>query len=312
MRIISFGNMKGGVSKTTNTLNCAFALANTYNKRVLVIDFDGQYNATQNLNIDSYAEGCVTIDEILEPYVKNPTQGFDLALIQKAIISPVYTGRERDPENKMRFIDVEKEFGFDIIPSNYNLSILETIMAQSTDVGKGYPYYLRDLLRFIGDHFDYDYVLIDTPPSLGMLSLSAIAAAKDGVIAATNLDLNGYQGILPYIENTEWFQEQYKRRNEVHRGILGILIVRFSGFRKIDQTLEEYGKKFTPYELFETTIPETSDARKATAVGMLVSQINKKIKTAYDDVAGEIIDLVEHDGAKHKAHKEANNGGSQD
>ena len=145
-----------------------------------------------------------------------------------------------------------------------------------------------------------------------MLSLSAIAAAKDGVIAATNLDLNGYQGILPYIENTEWFQEQYKRRNEVHRGILGILIVRFSGFRKIDQTLEEYGKKFTPYKLFETTIPETSDARKATAVGMLVSQINKKIKTAYDDVAGEIIDLVEHDGAKHKAHKEANNGGSQD
>lgn len=291
-KVIALGNQKGGVGKTTNTLNLSYALANTYGQKVLMIDMDSQGSAGLNLGIDIADDSTHTIDQLLEPYVIGKVRDISWEAVKQCIYTPVYSDRIRDPENRLRWIETAKPFGFDIIPSSLYLSVVELrmgIIGGQTRRGI-YQYYLRDVIRVIEEHADYDFIVIDTPPSLGALSINSMAAATDGIIVVTNLDIMSIRGIDSFIESSE----TVKRANSAHRGIMGIMLALYSERRTVDKTIDEWIKQFLPIPTFDTRIPESADVKKANSSLLLFSQINKKAKAAYDSLAKEVIEAVQN------------------
>ncbi len=292
MKILCLGNQKGGVSKSTASLNIAYSLANTYDQKVLLVDCDSQGSSSLNLGIPIDSEDIHTLDKILEPVVLNKVQGFSWEAVKQCIYTPTYQDRERDPDNKMNWIQVSKPFGFDAIPSNLYLSVVELQMGVVGGASRRgiYQHYLKDLLDVIEANSDYDYVVMDTAPSLSSMTINALSAARDGVIVVSNTDIMSIRGVGSFIESTETVQEM----NPNHRGILGILLSLYSERRTVDRSIEEWVKEFLPIPTFDTRIPETSDVKKANSSMLLVSQINKKMKKAFDDVTYEIMYAVEH------------------
>ena len=99
MKILCLGNQKGGVSKSTASLNIAYSLANTYDQKVLLVDCDSQGSSSLNLGIPIDSEDIHTLDKILEPVVLNKVQGFSWEAVKQCIYTPTYQDRERDPDN---------------------------------------------------------------------------------------------------------------------------------------------------------------------------------------------------------------------
>ena len=294
MKVLCCGNQKGGVSKTTCTLNICYSLANTYGYKVLLIDMDSQGSSSLNLGIDVASEDVHTIDDILDPYVKGMTKKISWEALQQCIYTPTYQDRMRDPDNKMRWLQIDVPFGFDVIPASLYLSVVEMTMGVVGGASRQgiNQFYLRDVMNVIAQNTDYDFVIIDTPPSLGALSINALAAAEDGVIIVSNLDVMSMRGITTFIESTETVQ----RYNPNHRGILGIMLSLYSDRRSVDRSIEQWVQEFLPIPTFDTRIPETADVKKANSSMLLVSQLNKKAKAAFDNVCMEIIYATEHPG----------------
>lgn len=293
-RVLTIGNQKGGVSKTSSCLNLCYSLANTYGYNVLLIDMDSQGSASLNLQIDVAGEDIHTIDELLEPVVLNKIRSIPWNALKECIYTPTFNDRIRDPEDKMRWKQVQSPFGFDIIPASLYLSIVEMKMGIAAGTyfnGAINQFYLREtIIKTIKENADYDYIVIDTPPSLGALSINSMAAATDGVIIVSNLDVMSTRGIESFIESIE----TVKLGNKDHRGILGILFALYSDRRSVDRQVDEWAQRFLPIPVFDTKIPETANVKKANMSKLLVSQIDKKMKRAYDEFANEVIYAVEH------------------
>ena len=141
-RVVAFANQKGGVAKTTTTLAVGAALAER-ERRVLLVDMDPQGALTYSVGIDPDA-----VDETVND-----------VLVRRLPIEKVVVTRE-----------------VDVVPANIDLAGAEAILLAKT----GREYALQRALRELGDR--YDFVLIDCPPSLGILTINALTAAKEVVI----------------------------------------------------------------------------------------------------------------------------------
>lgn len=294
MKVLCVGNQKGGVSKTTTSLNLCYSLAKTYNQKVLLIDMDSQGSASLNLQIDVASEDVHTIDELLEPIVLRQQATVTWDALKECIYTPTFTDRVRDDDDRMKWKQVNTPFGFDLIPASLYLSIVE--MRMGIAAGQFYKgtinqFYLREtIIQTLRENSDYDFVVIDTPPSLGALSVNSMAAAEDGVIIVSNLDVMSTRGIESFIESTQMVQ----MANPSHRGILGILFALYSDRRQVDRQVDNWAKQFLPIPVFDTRIPETANVKKANSSKFLVSQIDKKMKAAYDAFAYEVLYATEH------------------
>ena len=161
------------------------------------------------------------------------------------------------------------------------------LVASQNSNGKINLYYLDDLIQCIKENADYDYIIIDTPPALGSLSMNAMMAS-DGVIVPSNLDIMSFRGIQSFKESADYVQSLARQKGRDHRGILGILLSLYSERRSVDKALEEYVHEFYPTPTFQHQIRESSDAKRANAEGVLFAQINKKAKEDFDMVCDEI------------------------
>ena len=288
-KVICLGNQKGGCAKTSDCLNIAYCFAKTMGCKVLLIYRDSQGSASLNLGVNITDDDTNTIDELLGAYVKKEITSFDWEDVQNFIYTPTFLTRRRIP-GTTRWENVDEPFGFDIIPSALPLSLVELQMAlvgsRNTD-GKIYLYYLYDLVQCIKENADYDYIIIDTPPALGSLSMNAMMAAN-AIIVPSNLDIMSFRGIQSFKESADYVQDVAKKRGIEHRGILGILLSLYSERRSVDKALEEYVHEFYPTPTFQHQIRESSDARRANAEGLLFAQINKKAKEDFDAVCKEI------------------------
>src|SRR5574344_1514977 len=156
-KIVTLANQKSGVGKTTTAINLAAALA-VLDNRVLVVDADPQANATSGL-------------------------GFDLKNIKKSIYDTLVN--DEDPHNLILSTEVE---GLDIITSHIDLVGFEIEMLQTPNR----EFILRNVLSRIKD--DYDYILIDCSPSLGLLVLNALAAS-DSVLIPVQCEYYALEGL---------------------------------------------------------------------------------------------------------------------
>ena len=265
-KVIAIANQKGGVGKTTTTVNLGIGLVNE-GKKVLLIDCDAQGSLTESLgymNPDS-------IDTTLS------------TLMQKAI--------EEQPISEDEGILHHNE-GVDLVPANIELSGMETalvnIMSRERAL-KGYIDRVKD---------NYDYVLIDCTPSLGMLTINSLAAA-DEVIIPVQAHFLPAKGLEQLITTVGKVKRQINPNLKIG-GILLTMVDRRTNYSKdvSRQIRLNYGKHVT---IFKTEIPLSIKAAETSAVGKSIYTYDKygKAADAYKDLTKEVLD----DGKQRNKHR---------
>lgn len=311
-KVIAITNQKGGVGKTTTTANVAYALSKM-GRDVLLIDFDSQASLTNYLNVgikeDEEYYGIYEMsvleyrtvrpdeDEVLASIDVNTAEGF-AKLCELCVCRPTYSVRQtKTVDGKKTMVTVEKEFGFDLLPSHLNLSDYELEISSLRGADRssnGYRLY-NTIQKIIRWH-EYDYILIDCNPSLGIMAMNAIIAATDGILIPTNLDLMSTRGVSNLINKVVDVQEMLLAATNgriKHMGVIGIVLNLYSERRTVDQTIQDDLKRFYPFEIFHSTIPESINAKKALFAGVLYSQMYSKAEKAYMELAAEIEATIE-------------------
>jgi len=252
MKIISFVNQKGGVAKTTSTLNIGAALA-IKEKKVLLIDLDPQGSLSK----------CAGFRELEE----DPTT-YEVIKGETDISSAIKTKT-----------DAVKPY--DIIPADIRMSGAEIEL-----IGvPGRDNLLRDAMEALKGR--YDYVLIDCSPSLSILTLMALTASNGLIIpvAAQFMPLDGMAQLLPTIELV-------KKRLNKSLDITGVIVTMYDNRRSLDREILEAVKAKFPSEIFRTVVKNNSKLAEAPTFGKDIFAYDPKSSgaAAYQDIAAELME----------------------
>ncbi|MCL1859243.1 MAG: ParA family protein [Oscillospiraceae bacterium] len=258
-KIVAIANQKGGTGKTTTACNLGYSLADM-GKKVLLIDFDPQSNLSMCFGIERPDE---------------------LALPMNNILSLVLDG-EIMPDKTEYIIHGEK---LDIIPCNINLSVTEINLRDEM----GGEHTLSELLEPLRS--DYDYIIIDTNPYLGLLTINALAAC-DEVIIPVSPQLWSATGLTDLLQTIFKVKRKINPRITVAGILLTICDERTRLYREAKNLLDEhYGGKI---KIFDTHIPNTVKVGEAnySSRSIIDYDANSKAAHAYTEFAREVSDNV--------------------
>jgi chromosome partitioning protein len=248
-KVYAITNQKGGVGKTTTSVNLAASLAAT-KRKILLIDLDPQGNATMGCGIDKNS---------LEFSV------YDVLVASRPIADTVVAA---------------PDCGFMVLPANQDLTAAEVELLN--EIGREFR--LREAVTSIMD--DYDYVLIDCPPSLNMLTVNALAAAS-GVVIPMQCEYYALEGLSALINTIN----RVKQLINPELKIEGILRTMYDGRNSLtNQVTEELRRHFAD-KLYSTVIPRNVRLAEAPSHGLPVLFYDKQSKgsLAYLALAGEIL-----------------------
>lgn len=255
-KVIAISNQKGGVGKTTTTVNLGIGLARK-GKKVLLIDADPQGSLTASL-------GYVEPDEI----------GITLATIMTDVISEV----EFDITEG---IFHHKE-NVDLLPANIELSALEVTMGNVMSrelIMKEYIEAIRS---------KYDYILIDCMPSLGMMTINALVAA-DSVLIPVQVAYLPVKGLQQLIRTIAMVKKRLNRKLVFEGILLTMVDFRTNYARDVaNKVREAYGNQI---EIFDTVIPMSVKAAETSAEGISIFShcVKSKVAMAYESITQEVM-----------------------
>ena len=255
-KVIAIANQKGGVGKTTTTFNLGVALKNQ-GKRVVVVDADPQGDFTTYMGYNE-SELKTTLAQLMESVI------YDSQLDTKQAI-------------------LNNAEGIDLIPSDLDLSATEAMLvnAMSREVT------LRTILNNVKK--DYDYVLIDCMPSLGMLTINALSCS-DKVIIPVQDHFLAAKGMGHLLKTVSRVKRTINPNLEVG-GILLTLVNKRTNLSKetIQDLKETYGRAI---KLYDTQIPLAVKTAESTSRGKSIFKYDKnsKVATAYEDFAKEVLE----------------------
>ena len=249
-RVIAMCNQKGGVGKTTSSINIAGALSQ-YGRRVLIVDFDPQGASTVGLGINANA-----VEDTVYTALFNPRM---------------------DVHTVIQHTDFEN---LDIMPSNIDLSAAEVQLV--TEVGR--EQVLAGVLRQVKD--EYDVIIIDCQPSLGLLTVNALTAA-DGVIIPVAAEFFALRGVALLMQSIEKVQSRINPSLEVY----GVLVTMFTHTLHCDEVLQRIYEAFQG-KVFHSVISRSIKLPDSTvaAAPITIYAPNHKTAKAYREVARELID----------------------
>lgn len=251
-KIIAFANQKGGVGKTTSAVNIA-ASVGILGKSVLLIDLDPQGNTTSGVGINKKKLKSTSYELLID---------------------------EIDAAQAI----VETEFkNLSVIPSNISLAGAEFDLYQLDNR----EYRLKKQLEAVKDN--YDYIFIDCPPSLGMITVNALAAA-DAVIIPMQCEYYALEGLSQLMITIRKIKQLYNPELE----ICGILITMFNGRLILTMQVISELKKYYSDKLFKTPVSRNVKLSEAPSFGKPVYYHDKSSKGAveYLEVAKELIERI--------------------
>ena len=249
-KIISFANQKGGVGKTTSAINIA-AGTGLKGKKTLLLDCDPQGNASSGVGIRKSRIGATTYDILI-----------GRARAEDAII-------KTDFEN------------LSVLPSSMPLAAAELELADLDDRA----FRLKNALESVKN--DFDYIFIDCPPSLGMLTINALTAS-DGVIVPMQCEYFSLEGLTQILTTVK----QVKRLYNPQLSLTGILITMHNGRLNLSvQVLDELKKHYAD-KLFSVPVSRNVRLCEAPSFGMPIHYYDKYSQgsSAYDDIVKELLE----------------------
>lgn len=265
-KVIAIANQKGGVGKTTTTVNLGVGLANE-GKKVLLIDCDAQGSLTESLGYQNPDELDVTLS----------------TLMQKT-----YEEKEIKPGEGI----LHHNEGVDLVPANIELSGMETALVNIMSRER----VLKNYIDSVKDN--YDYVLIDCTPSLGMLTINSLVASDEVIIPvqAHYLPLKGLEQLVTTVTKV---QKQINP-NLKFSGILLTMVDRRTLYNKeVSSVIRLNYSKYL--KIFKTEIPASIRAAEASSVGKSIFEYDKKgiVAEAYRNFTKEVL----NDGRVRNKHR---------
>ncbi len=253
--VIAIANQKGGVGKTTTAINLGSYLANQ-GQKVLIVDLDPQANTTSGLGTD-----------------------------RNSIASTVYHGLlDHDMAGE---IVRETVHGVSLIPSSPELAAAEVELVSE----QAREYRLKQLL----DHYAFDYVLIDCPPSLSLLTINALTAAQH-VLIPVQAEYYALEGLGHLLET----MKRVRQALNPQLNLLGVLLTMHSSRTTLSTQVHEEVTKHFPGKVFDAIIPRNIRLAEAPSYGTPIHTHDRFSKGArsYKKLAKEVHSRVKNNGSK--------------
>lgn len=266
-KTIAIANQKGGVGKTTTTVNLGIGLAKE-GKRVLLIDCDAQASLTESLGYRNPDGMDTTLSTIMQKVIEEQPIAADEGILHHAE-------------------------GIDLVPANIELSGMETALINIMSRER----ILKDYINQVKSN--YDYILIDCTPSLGMLTVNALTAANE-VIIPVQAHFLPAKGLEQLMKTVSKVKRQINPKLRIGGILLTMLDSRTNFAKEISSLIRDtYGKNL---KIFKAEIPMSIRAAETSASGKSIYAYDKnsKVAEAYKNLTKEVLDSGKEQ-AKHRS-----------